>query len=85
MAATLGHRRELCFWGWGYADAGLTEAELGIVKRMARELRAGVAPGPAPSLAEFELRAPRIDAPAALQSILSRTPYDRITHGYGKS
>ncbi len=27
MAATLGHRRELCFWGWGYADAGLTDAE----------------------------------------------------------
>ena len=31
------------------------------------------------------MRAPRIEPPAALAPILSDTPYDRITHGYGKS
>jgi alkyldihydroxyacetonephosphate synthase len=31
------------------------------------------------------LRAPRVHPPEGLASILSDTPYDRITHGYGKS
>jgi len=85
MTATLGHRRELCFWGWGYADAGLTAAEQAHVQKLAGQLGAGVTPGAPPRLEDFDLRAPRIAAPAALQSILSCTPYDRITHGYGKS
>ncbi|MBP6700081.1 MAG: FAD-binding oxidoreductase [Halioglobus sp.] len=85
MTATLGHRRELCFWGWGYADAGLTANEQSRVQQLAAQLGAGVTPGPAPRLEDFHLRAPRIAAPAALQSILSSTAYDRVTHGYGKS
>jgi len=85
MVATLGHRKELCFWGWGYADAGLTEAEQTHVVNLATQLGASSAPGAAPQLDEFELRAPRIEAPAALAPILSDTPYDRVTHGYGKS
>jgi alkyldihydroxyacetonephosphate synthase len=85
MTATLAHRRELCFWGWGYADAGLSDAEETHVASLAGQLGAVVTPGAAPRLEEFALGEPRIAAPAALASILSSTPYDRITHGYGKS
>ncbi|MEE4146550.1 MAG: FAD-binding oxidoreductase [Halieaceae bacterium] len=85
MPDTLAHRKELCFWGWGYADAGLTEGELSHVKKLATQLGAVVTPGDAPRLEDFELPAPRIAAPPALASIMSSTPYDRITHGYGKS
>jgi alkyldihydroxyacetonephosphate synthase len=85
MPDTLAHRKELCFWGWGYADAGLTATELTHVKKLATQLGAGVTPGDAPRLEDFELPAPRVAAPAALAPILSATPYDRVTHGYGKS
>ena len=85
MKHTLAHRKELCFWGWGYADAGLTSDELGHVKKMAAQLGAGVTPGAVPRLEDFALRAPRVPAPPALAGMLSCSPYDRITHGYGKS
>ena len=85
MPDTLAHRKELCFWGWGYADAGLTAAEQSHVETLAEQLGAVITPGPAPRLDEFELTPPRIAAPAALASVLSCTAYDRITHGYGKS
>jgi alkyldihydroxyacetonephosphate synthase len=85
MVDTLAHRKELCFWGWGYADESLSAAETARLDQLA-ELLGGAAAGAAtPTLAEFELRAPRLAAPAALAGILSATPYDRITHGYGKS
>ena len=83
--ATLAHRRELCFWGWGYADAGLTPAAQSQVAGLAAQLGTGAAPAPAPRLEEFDLPAPRVAAPARLAAIMSATPYDRITHGYGKS
>ena len=85
MEATLGHRKELCFWGWGYSGAGLTQAEKKHVTQLGEQLGATTIPGAVPQLEEFALRAPRIYAPAALAPILSTTPYDRITHGYGKS
>ena len=83
--ATLAHRRELCFWGWGYADAGLTPAEQSQVAGLAGQLGTGATPAPPPRLEEFDLPAPRVAAPARLAAIMSATPYDRITHGYGKS
>ncbi|MEM6581548.1 MAG: FAD-binding oxidoreductase [Pseudomonadota bacterium] len=85
MPNTLGHRKELCFWGWGYADAGLTSEEETHVQQLASQLGATSRPGAAPQLQDFELRAPRIDIPEGLEGVLSATPYDRITHGYGKS
>ena len=85
MIDTLGHRKELCFWGWGNMDEALTPAEEKHVGELAGLLGVTQAPGAAPRLDEFDLPAPRIAAPTALSSILSATPYDRITHGYGKS
>lgn len=85
MSETLAHRRELCFWGWGYNDQGLSSQEESHVAQLAAGLGAEHRPGAAPRLEDFQLRAPRVDAPTALAPILSATPYDRITHGYGKS
>ena len=85
MPDTLAHRRELCFWGWGYADEALSTEEETLVAQLAAGLGVEHRPGPPPRLEDFELRAPRVHAPEGLASILSDTPYDRITHGYGKS
>jgi alkyldihydroxyacetonephosphate synthase len=85
LSDTLGHRRRLCFWGWGYADESLTGDEIAYLKQMAGVIGVGGDALPAPTLAEFQLRNPRIPAPAKLAPLLSDTPYDRITHAYGKS
>lgn len=85
MSDTLSHRKQLCFWGWGYTDEALTPAEEQHVAQLAGLLGITGTPIASPKLDEFELPAPRMAAPAKLASILSATPYDRITHGYGKS
>ena len=85
MTDTLAHRKALCFWGWGYADEALTAAEMEQLRKTAGLLGVGSEPGPDPKLEDFDLPEPRIAAPGALSGILSATPYDRITHGYGKS
>jgi alkyldihydroxyacetonephosphate synthase len=85
MTATLGHRRALRFWGWGYADEDLREAERERLRQMAARLGGGDAASPTPRLEDYDLPEPRIKAPAKLAKLLSATPYDRISHGYGKS
>ncbi len=86
MTATLGHRKPLCFWGWGYADQGLSPPEIEQLTRLTAGLFGETAkPTAAPGLGDFELPAPRLAAPHRLAPILSDTPYDRLTHGYGKS
>lgn len=85
MTTTLAHRKELCFWGWGYADECLSPAEEQQLSGLAASLGATHRPGAMPRLEDFELAAPRLPAPSTLAPILSATPYDRITHGYGKS
>lgn len=85
MNATLGHRRELRFWGWGYADEELEAAELERLQLLATRLGGGKAAAAVPRLDEYDLAPSRIKPPAKLASILSATPYDRIVHAYGKS
>ena len=85
MTNTLAHRKELCFWGWGYEDESLSPAEMEHIGRLATMLGVGKEPEPAPELGDFDLPAPRMDVPESLSALLSATPYDRITHGYGKS
>lgn len=85
MTDTLAHRKKLCFWGWGYADEGLSTAEETQAATVAAMLGSQHKPGAVPALEEFTLPASRLTAPDNLSSILSATPYDRITHGYGKS
>jgi alkyldihydroxyacetonephosphate synthase len=83
---TLAHRRRLRFWGWGYADEGLTaEEEARVRAAAARAIGHATQEGPEPVESDFELPPPRVAAPAALQAIVSATPYDRLTHALGKS
>ncbi len=79
------HRRPLRFWGWGYADEELDRVEIQRLDQLMAFLGGSGNATPAPSLGEIPLPAPRIAAPTALASILSSTPYDRLTHAYGKS
>jgi len=85
MSDTLGHRRKLCFWGWGYEDETLTADELGSLQHLVRMLGVSGETLPTPELNEFELPAPRIALPDKMAIIMSDRPYDRVTHGYGKS
>ena len=79
--------RRLKFWGWGYEDQTLSEADARAVAEHVGA-RAGltaqdyVAP---PKLDEIALPAPRIAAPATLAPLCSAAPYERAAHTYGKS
>jgi alkyldihydroxyacetonephosphate synthase len=83
--ATLSRRRRLRFYGWGYADDGLTPEEEARVRGAARRLGASAVEVPPPNKDEFELRPPRVTVPGSLQSMISVTPYDRLVHSLGKS
>jgi alkyldihydroxyacetonephosphate synthase len=77
----------LKFWGWGFADEGLSDDQLrrlakGLAERFrVPELRA-VAP---PRIDEIELRAPRVRPPDALRGVLTDDPWERARHTYGRS
>jgi len=85
MATTLGHRKALRFWGWGYADEDLLPAELQRLQLLAARMGASGRVGASPRLDDYDLPPPRIAIPQNLAEMLSATPYDRITHAYGKS
>ena len=84
-AATLSRRRKLRFYGWGYADDVLSADEEARIRQSATRYGGGAVEISAPREADFDLRAPRVAPPAALASLISTTPYDRLTHSYGKS
>jgi len=78
--------RRRSWWGWGYQDAALTEAELdGVAALLTGAF--GVAPErQAPArLEDLDLRPPRLSAPPALAGLCSDDPYDRALHSYGRS
>jgi alkyldihydroxyacetonephosphate synthase len=83
--ATLSRRRRLRFFGWGYADEALTPDEASRVRGAAKRYGISAAEIPEPREDEFDLRAPRIAAPASLAAMVSTTPYDRLVHSLGKS
>ncbi len=85
MTASMGHRRPLCFWGWGYADEHLEAAEITRLRELITLVGGVGEPGPTPAVADYELRAPRITVPGRLEHLFSSLPYDRITHALGKS
>jgi alkyldihydroxyacetonephosphate synthase len=85
-SATLSRRRTLRFYGWGYADETLSPEEEARVRAIPQRF-ASQAPveASAPREGDFDLRAPRVAAPADLAAMMSQTPYDRLTHSLGKS
>jgi alkyldihydroxyacetonephosphate synthase len=78
--------RRRSWWGWGWEDQALDPAQ-------SRKLQASISRRfgmdfdlrPPPDLADVSLRAPRIEAPAALAHLCSTEPHDRAGHTYGKS
>ncbi len=82
---TLSHRGKLRFYGWGYADEHLSADEEARVRAAAGRFGGDLVEVTAPRESDFDLRAPRIAPPAALASIVSATPYDRLVHSLGKS
>lgn len=81
--------RKLNFWGWGWEDE-IVAPDLRRQLATAAAARMGLDPGDlaeveAPDISQIELRAPRIDPPASLESIISSAPFDRASHTYGKS
>ncbi len=80
-------RKPRLFWGWGYAGETLSEEENrlieGVVGTLAPEGAVELEP---PAVEDFELPASRLaNLPAALDSMISTTVYDRLSHSYGKS
>jgi alkyldihydroxyacetonephosphate synthase len=77
----------LKFYGWGYEGEGLSQAEREHLFRFlsgkhGAEPRASQPP---PKASEVALRAPRVSAPTALESVVTTDPYERLLHTYGKS
>jgi len=84
-SATLSRRPLRRFWGWGQADARLDARELATMKTMVEHLDVPFEERPVPQVADFALRAPRIEPPSALAAMFSGAPLDRLNHSGGKS
>ncbi|MCX7246164.1 MAG: hypothetical protein NTX31_00570 [Burkholderiales bacterium] len=82
---SLSRRAARRFWGWGAADTVLAASEQATVKFMVEQLGGQFAALTPPAVADFDLPAPRIAAPAALAAMFSSAPLDRLNHAYGKS
>lgn len=79
--------RQWSWWGWGYADAALDDAELSQLAARVGAL-AGVpppTPRPVPRLADLELPRPRVTPPAAVASFCRDDVADRAAHAMGKA
>ena len=79
--------RRLKFWGWGYDESspGPEEARGWLDRLAARTGLSGTLDLTPPKLAELDLRAPRLEVPAALARIATVSAYERALHSYGKS
>ncbi len=84
-APSLSRRPPRRFWGWGNADAALSEREHATLKGMLAALESRYASRPEPRLDEFTLPAPRVTPSANLAALFSATPLDRLNHSAGKS
>ena len=84
-APSLSRRPPRRFWGWGNADAALSERERATLKGMLAALGARDERRPEPQLDEFTLPAPRVTPPANLAALFSASPLDRLNHSAGKS
>jgi alkyldihydroxyacetonephosphate synthase len=79
--------RKLKFWGWGYEDAGPSEADVPrIAAALARRFgTAELEPVAPPRIQELELRAPRVAPPDTLRALVTDDPHERARHTYGAS
>jgi alkyldihydroxyacetonephosphate synthase len=79
--------RRLKFWGWGYADEAVGEAEKRSLAAFyaARFGVDGFDEVPPPRADEIALPAPRLTPPAALAPLCRSDQHDRLVHALGQS
>jgi len=74
------------WWGWGYEDSAMTDAEVtSLGAAVGERLGTSVDIAAAPRLADIDLREPRIQPPDALAHLCRRDSYERALHSYGRS
>src|SRR5258705_6761989 len=80
-------RRQKKFYAWGYADEELTPEEITSWEAAiaARYGLSGFDVTPQPKAEEVAVRTPRVDVPAALQSVVRTDHLTRLEHSYGKA
>ncbi len=80
-------RRLRSWWGWGWEDEALGDAETARLATMVGPLLGlgEVRARPAPRIEDLELPPPRVEPPAALRDICSDDRRDRAAHAYGRS
>jgi alkyldihydroxyacetonephosphate synthase len=83
--ATGSRRRKLHFYGWDNAADALSPEEEARARGAAKRFGVNLIEVSSPREPDFELRAPRVQPPAALDSLISITTYDRLVHSLGKS
>lgn len=76
-------RRTRSWWGWGWDDSALSDAE--CVAAGAGLPGLAASPYPVPDIADLDLPPSRLTAPDTLAGILSTAPQDRASHTYGKA
>ena len=79
--------RRRTFWGWGFEDQQPSHQDVEQAGQGAREhLGFGPAEVERPARVEdLDLRAQRVEPPAALRSICRVDPYERALHSYGRA
>lgn len=79
--------RKLKYWGWGYADDGLSaDQTTALLKTFADGF--DIQPttdGKRPEIADISLAAPRLTPPASLAKICTSEAHERILHSFGQS
>jgi alkyldihydroxyacetonephosphate synthase len=82
MTEAISTNPERSWWGWGWANRALPDAECIALAALLPGLPDR--PLPVPDLAGLKLAAPRISPPGALAHRISTTTFDRAAHTYGK-
>ena len=75
------------FWGWGFADTGVSESEIHELGRMIQQ-KFGFSPQDLvkpPDISEIELRDPRVRPPDSLAGICQADKWTRAEHTLGKN
>src|SRR6187401_3370093 len=74
------------FWGWGLeTDEPSEEQRQETAARLSQRWGTDITAPPMPRIEDIHLRAPRIQAPAALAGFTTTEAHDRAGHSYGKS
>lgn len=74
------------FWGWGTEDQTVSDEESVFIARVfGQRFGANLVAKTPPKEGDFDLGAPRIKPPAALERICKSDTYERLLHACGKS